>query len=186
MVPVPPDEAAFVAVVTTALDTTREQVTQAFNDLGISNPAVTSLAVGINPYNGSPAGQSQLYYQVAFSTAPAAMKDIAKKLDALAAALPSGILSMQFTGSLNASQAAVDAVHRTLLPDLIADARASAQTLAAAGGLKLGGILGLTEYQYGSAGQAAYLLSFGPGQSSSSGSPATQYTFSATVKFAVQ
>jgi hypothetical protein len=41
-----PDEADFVAVVSTSLDTTQEQVTQAFHDAGIQNLTVTGVAAG--------------------------------------------------------------------------------------------------------------------------------------------
>src|SRR5206468_2211278 len=43
-----PDQAEFTAVFTTALDTTQQQVTQSLNDLGVSNPVVTAVAIASN------------------------------------------------------------------------------------------------------------------------------------------
>jgi hypothetical protein len=51
----------------------------------------------------------------------------AKKLDAMRG---SGILSLQYSATLSASQAAVDAAHQTTLPLLLQDARSKAQALA--------------------------------------------------------
>ena len=75
-----PDQAEFTAVFTVALDTTQKQVTQALLDLGVSNPAVTSVAITSNSYSYPPVDSSQLYFQVTFSTAPAL------------AALPTGLM----------------------------------------------------------------------------------------------
>lgn len=186
---VAPDQAEFYAVITTALDITQQQVAQALNDAGVPNPVVTTVAIASNTYSYPPTNTSQLYFQVAFTTAPAAMKDIAKKLDALRAVPPAGFNTVQYGAALTVSQAAIDAAHQTALPLLIAEARTKAQALASAAGLKLGAITGISEYGYGAGypiggvGIASAVLG---SISSSSLSTGNQYTFNATLKFAVQ
>ena len=116
------------------------------------------------------------------------MKDIAKKLDAFRAAPPAGFTTVQYVAALTTSQAAIDAAHQTALPLMIAEARTKAQALASAAGVKLGPILGISEFSYGAGAPAGYFLSsavLGTITSSTS-STGSQYSFSATVKFAVQ
>src|SRR5437763_176948 len=110
---VPPDQAEFTAVFTVALDTTQQQVTQSLNDLGVSNPVVTTVAIASNTYSYPPSDTSQLYFQVTFTSAPAAMKEIAKKLDAFRSAPPAGFTTVQYGAVLTTSQAAIDAAHQT-------------------------------------------------------------------------
>lgn len=94
---------------------------------------------------------------------------------------------MQYTAALNASQATVDAARQTLLPQLFADAQKKAQSIAAAAGLKLGGIKSVSEsfYSYGSYSSWVGTSSFANGFSSGSSSSGTQYTFSAMIAFGV-
>ena len=69
------------------------------------------------------------------------MKDIAKKLDAFRANAAGGLYQpSNIAAALTTSQAAVDAAHQTALPLMLADARAKAQALASAAGVKLGAI----------------------------------------------
>jgi uncharacterized protein YggE len=184
-----PDQAEFNAVLTTALDTTQQQVTQALNDLGVPNPVVTAVAIASNTYSYPPSDTSQLYFQVTFTTTPAAMKDVAKKLDAFRSTPPAGFTSVQYGAALTTSQAAIDAAHQTALPLMIAEARTKAQALASAAGLKVGGIVGISEYgsgvgyPVGGFGIASAVLGIISSSSSSTGS---SFAFSATVKFAVQ
>jgi hypothetical protein len=187
-----PDEADFVVSVSTSLDTTQDQMTQVFHDAGIQNLTVTGVGAGLNGIF-NPARNpiaSQLFYQITFTTSPAALTGYTKKLDAMNANLPSALTSLQYSATLNASQTAEDAVHLTTLPQLLQDARSKAQTLATAAGLKVGAITGVTESSYGAAGGiglSAFLSVSGPiGSFSPSGGSGTQYTFYATVKFAVQ
>src|SRR5690242_17359121 len=56
---VPPDQAEFNAVFTTALDTTQQQVTQALNEIGVSNPVVAAVAITSNTYSYPPSDTSQ-------------------------------------------------------------------------------------------------------------------------------
>jgi len=184
-----PDQAEFYVVITAALDTTQQQVAQALNDIGVPNPVVTTVAIASNTYSYPPSDTSQLYFQVAFPTTPAAMKDIAKKLDALRSAPPAGFNTVQYGAALTVSQAALDAAHQTALPLLIAEARTKAQALASAAGLKLGAITGISEYGYGAgypAGGIGVASAVFGSITSSFVSTGTQYTFNATLKFAVQ
>jgi uncharacterized protein YggE len=188
-VTVAPDEADFTVMLTTSLDTTQSQVTQALQDLGASNPAVTVVVVAANSYAYPQTPDSQLNYMVTFTTAPAAMVTLSKKLDAFRASPPAGILGAQYTATLNAGSAAVAAAHDATLPKLLADAQARAGTLAAAAGLKVGAILGVSEFSsavYGYSAPAAYITTGVLSSSNTTGTGGTQFTFSATVKFAAQ
>ena len=185
---VQPDQAEFSAVVTASLDTTQQQVAQIFRDLGVSNPAVVNVAAGANGYyscypNPNEPVRSQFFYQVSFTTSPDAVKDLAKKLDALRGALPEGLASIQYAAALTASSAALESARRTLLPQLIAEARAKAQSLAETAGIRLGAVVGLSENSYGYGSPVGASLLSGSFSNSSSG---TQYTFYAMVKFATQ
>ncbi len=182
---VAPDQAEFAAVAAVSLDTTQQQVVAALQDLGVSNPVVTATAVGMNSYSYPPPDASQLLFQVAFTAAPSALKDLSKKLDAFRAKLPDGFVSFQYAAALTASQAALDAARQSLLPQLLADARARAQTLAGAAGIRLGPVTGVSEssYSIGGVGAPAYLVS-GAVFTSSSSSTNTQYTYFVGVKFA--
>jgi hypothetical protein len=183
-----PDEADFIVVVSTTLDTSQQQVQQIFQDAGVQNLTVSGVAAGPNNSAYPPPADSQLFYQIAFITAPAAIKDFAKKLDAMRATLPNGLASLQFSASLNASQTAVEAAHQTALPQLLQDARTKSQALASAAGLKLGAITGITESNYGAT--PAYIGQWfsvaGFISSAPNATAGTQYTFYASVKFAVQ
>lgn len=186
-----PDEADFVVAAATTLDTTLQQLTQVFHDAGIQNLQVANVAAGVNGNSYPPVVDSQLFYQISFTTAPAAMKDFAKKLDTLRGSLPSGITAMQYAAALNASQSAVDAAHQAALPQLLQDARSKAQALATAAGLKVGAITGVTESNYGAVGVLANQwfnvgIAIGSFISSGNNTAGTQYTFHASVKFAAQ
>ena len=140
----------------------------------------------------APAGKFA-YYRVAYATAgKRRMQTFANYSDAKAAAerIVRELANGSQAAALNASQAAVDAAHQTALPQLLQDARTKAQALATATGLKLGGITGVTEANYGAVGGISipYAVITGTISSfSSSGTTAsTQYTFYATVRFAVQ
>src|ERR1044071_7594615 len=83
-----PDQAEFTAVVAVSLDTTQQQVAQAFRDMGVGNPSVVNSAAGTLAYSYPPLTDSQFFYQVSFTTSPDGVKDLAKKLDAFRSALP--------------------------------------------------------------------------------------------------
>jgi len=185
-----PDEADFAVVAAAGLDVTPQQVTQVFLDAGIASLSLTGTAL-VQAYDYStnpPATRTQVLYQFAFTVPAPGLKDATNKLEGLRASPPSSLMSMQYTASLNASQATVDAMRLTLLPQLLADAQKKAQTLAAAAGLKLGAVKGVTESFYGSGSSVASWIGtsqFVGGFSSSSSGTGTQYTFYASVNFTV-
>jgi uncharacterized protein YggE len=163
---VQPDQAEFGAVVAASLDTTQQQVAQLFRDLGVSNPVVINVAAGVNSYsccypNPDEPVRSQFFYQISFTTPPDAVKELAKKLDAFRAALPEGVPMMQYAATFSASSAAVENARRTLLPQLIAEACAKAQSLAETAGVKLGAVVGLSENAYGYGAPAGSYLTSG-------------------------
>lgn len=187
-VTVVPDQAEFSVVVTAALDTTAAQVLQAFQDLGIPNPQVSGVVVAASGYPQPPAAESQVYYMVTFITAPSALIDVSKKLDAFRAGPPAGFAALQYSAGLTASTAALTAAHDATLPKLLDDARIRAQTLAAASGLKVGAIGGIADYTYAAPGYylSSALLAAGATSTSNSNVTGTQYSFSVGVRFSAQ
>jgi uncharacterized protein YggE len=184
-----PDQAEFVTVVTTGLDAAQSDVIQAFRKIGIQNLTVVAVAAGPNTNVYPQPDSSQLYYGISFTVAPDALKDFSKRLDSLKAAPSDPITTVQFSAVLTASPAAVQSAHQAVLPQLLSDARTQAQALAAAAGLKVGAIQGLSESSYSSPGISynffiPSVLSSSFSQGASSGN--TQQTFYASVKFAVQ
>jgi len=185
-----PDQAEFLVVATAGLDATQGDVTEALRKVGIQNLTVVGVAAGPNNSAYPPPPASQVSYAISFTVAPGNLKDFARRLDAMKAEPPDPITSIQYAASLTASPAAVEAAHQTALPLLVSDARAKAQALAQAAGLKVGGIQGLSESSYGAPGFASgYFLQsawFSVPNTNGSGWGSTQYTFYASVKFAVQ
>jgi uncharacterized protein YggE len=186
-VAVTPDEGDFTVVVTTALNTTQQQIIGVFQEAGVQNLNVVGQAAGTNTSTYPPSNDSQLYYQITFTVAPPALPEYARKLDALRAKLPGTITGLQYAATLNASQAAVETAHQAVLPQLMADARAKAQLLATAAGLKLGAIQGVSESSYGASGPSGtwYNLPTYAFISTTPSSGGTQTTFFATVTFSV-
>jgi hypothetical protein len=184
------DEAAFAVIAGAGLDTTAQQVTQIFLDAGITNLSATGAGLGqtFDYTRNPPPMQTAVFYQFAFTVPAAGLKDATKKLEALRISPPALLESMQYTAALNASQATVDATRQTLLPQLFADAQKKAQTIAAAAGLKLGAIKGVSESVYSNGGGYFNWIgtsSFLGGFTSASNGTGTQYTFSAAIIFGV-
>ena len=155
------DEADFSIVAGAALDTTQQQITQIFLDAGISGLTLSGTSLGQN-YDYStnpPTTQTQVVYQFTFSVPAAGLKDAAKIMETLRTKPPALLKGFQYSASLNASQATVDAMRQTLLPQLLADAQKKAQTLAAAAGLKLGAVKGVSDSYYASGYSVANWIS---------------------------
>lgn len=195
-VPVTADEADFTIVAATGLDTTADQVVQVFQTAGLQNLSVTASGIGqsYDYSSGQQQVQAQAVYQLSFIVPAPNMKDAAKKLEGLRTSLPDTLKSLQYSAFANASQAAVDAAHQTVLPLLLADAQKKGQALATAAGIKLGAIKGVNESAYGGGigvGAIGGVISstnflIGTvGTTSSAGGGGTQYTFYASVTFAV-
>jgi hypothetical protein len=184
------DEADFSVVAAAGLDATQQQVAQIFLDAGITGLSLSGTSLGQSyDYSTNPASaQTQVFYQFTFSVPAAGLKDAAKIMETLRLKPPALLKNFQYSAALNASQATVDAMRQTLLPQLLADAQKKAQTLAAAAGLKLGGVKGVSESYYASGYSYASWISssqYVSGVSSSSGGSGTQYIFGANVTFGV-
>ena len=190
------DEADFSIVAGAGLGTTQQQVAQIFLDAGVSSLSNSGTALSQN-YDYStnpPTTQTLVLYQFTFSVPAAGLQDAAKIMEALRTSPPALLKSFQYSAALNASQATVDAMRQTLLPQLFADAQKKAQTLAAAAGLKLGGVRGVSESFYASGYTGvSYINSStfsttGTVTSTSgatSGGSGTQYTFYANVTYSL-
>ena len=114
-----------------------------------------------------PSAAGRLSYQLSFTVSAAAFKEYAKRLDTLRNGNSGTITTLQYSGALNASQSVVDAAHQTILSQLVSDARARAQALALASGLRVGAVQSISESGY------------------ANGSVNTQYTFYISVSFSV-
>jgi uncharacterized protein YggE len=185
------DEADFSIVAAASLDTTQQQIAQIFLDAGITGLSLSGTSIGQNyDYSSiSAINQTQVLYQFTFSVPAAGLKDAAKIMETVRLKPPALLKSFQYSAALNASQATIDAMRQTLLPQLLADAQKKAQNLAAAAGLKLGGVKGVSDsycanpYSYSSLiGLSQYLGGF---SSSSAAGSGTQFIFSANVAFNV-
>jgi hypothetical protein len=184
-----PDQADFTVVVSATLETTQQQVTQVFADSGFPAAAVVGVAAGQNSYTYPPTDNSQMLYQITFTSAPSAIATLSKKLDAMRANLPAGLTNIQYAAGLNASPAAVDAARAAVLPQLLAEAKSKGQSLAAVASLTLGPIQGVSESSYAAYGYSSSFLVggvVGSSSGSSTNSNGTVYTFYLNVKFATQ
>jgi hypothetical protein len=185
-----PDQADFTVVAGATLDTTQQQVTQIFTDAGFPSPAVVGVAVGQNSYTYPPPSDSQIFYQITFTAAPSAIATLSGKLDAMRTNLPQGVTVIQFGATLDASPAAVSAARGAVLPQLLAEAKSKAQSLAAVASLTLGAVQGVSESSYAAYGLSSSSLVASVAGSSASGSSGnssgTVYTFYLNVKFAAQ
>ena len=181
-----PDEAAFVLTVTTTLDLSQQQVMDALANAGI--PAGDLAALGTAPDYSYPQlpPTTGLAYGFTFTVPIARMKTTLQQLTALRRNPPEGFLSVAFSASAGASQAAIEQAHQRVIPQLIAEARKKAEFLASAAGLKLGGVQALSEGGYGAYGLpvAGSFSGFLLGVPSSGGG--VQATFSVSVKFGAQ
>ena len=184
------DQADFSIVAGTSIGTTQQQIAQIFLDAGISNlsNAGTALSQNYDYSTNPPTIQTLVLYQFNFSVPAGGLKDAAKIMETLRSAPPDLLKTFQYAASLNASQATVDAMRQTLLPQLFADAQKKAQTLAAAAGLELGGVKGVSEsfYATGYSGVSWIGTSqYGNTVSSSTTGSGTQYTFYANVSYSL-
>jgi uncharacterized protein YggE len=183
------DQADFSVVAGASLDTTQQQIVQAFSDAGITNLSLygTTLSQNYDYSTNPPAIQTQILFQFTFSVPPSGLVAAAKIMEGLRTKPPDLLKSMQYTAALNASQATVDAMRQTLLPQLFADAQKKAQTLAAAAGLKLGAIKGVSETVYANGSSNSWIgtTAYGGTFSSTNSTAGTQYSFSAYVTFGV-
>jgi hypothetical protein len=155
---------------------------------GLPNPTV--VATGLGQDNSTyPPGAAQILYSATVAIPAGSAMDTAKSLEALRTHLPAALQSLQYAVAFNPSQTTVDAMRQVVMPQLLDDSRKQAQTLAAAAGVKLGGIRAIGD----SAGVYALTTPtavFRAGDFSQSLIPSfslpssTQYTYSLNVVFA--
>ena len=186
------DQADFSLIVAVPLGTAQDAVVQVLQDAGFANvtSSGTSLTQNYDYSTNPPATQTLLVYQFNLSVPAGEFGSTAKAAEALRTKLPAPLQSFQYAAGLNASPATVDAMRQTLLPQLFAEAQKRAQTLAAAAGLKLGAIKGVSESYYSSGNNyLSYVGSSLTGvpqvSSSTTGGSGTQYTFYASISFGV-
>src|SRR5664279_1124206 len=112
------DEADFSIIAGASLGTTQQQITQIFLDAGVSNltNSGTALSQNYDYSTNPPTVQTLVVYQYGFSVPAAGLKDAAKIMETLRTSPPDLLKSFQYSASLNASQATVDAMRLTLLP----------------------------------------------------------------------
>lgn len=184
------DQADFSIVAGGSLDTTQQQMAKIFQDAGISNLTLSGTALGQSYVyaKNPPTVQTQILYQFTFSVPAAGMKDTVAILEAVRTKPPDLLKSFQYSASLDASQASVDAMRLTILPQLFADAQKKAQTLVSAAGLKLGGVKGVSESSYSNGNSGVSWIgtsTISNSFSSTNGNSGTQYTFNAYVTYSV-
>jgi hypothetical protein len=130
------DEAAFAISAAASLDATQQQVKEALENAGLPNPTV--VATGL-------AGAGQMLYSATVTIPAASAIDTAKSLEVLRAHLTAPLQGFQYSVSFNPSQAAVEAMRKVVLPQMMDDARKLGQSLAAATGVKLGAIRSISD-----------------------------------------
>jgi hypothetical protein len=181
------DEAVFTVVVSTGLDVTADQATQALQSAGLQNLTVSGVGLG-QPYSYPEPSAAQTYYQFTFTMPASNLKDAAKKLEAIRTAPPEIIASLQYAATVNASAATLEAARQTVLPQLLAEAQKKAQFLAASANVKLGAIKGVNESSYGTYAFLGSWISTPAAMytnSSTNNSTGMQYTLYASVTFGV-
>ena len=177
------DEAAFTIVTGGSLDSTQQQVKQVLQEAGLPNPTVVTTGLGAD-YSSAP-GAARVSYLATVTIPAGSARDAVKSIEALRTHLPVPLMSFQYSVAFQASQATRDAARQAALPQLVADAQKQAQSLAAAAGVKLGGIRSISDsaggvYAFAGVirnGDFSGLLAVPPASSA-------QYTFSVNVIFA--
>ncbi len=147
------DEATFTIAVAAGLDSTQQQVKQALQNAGLPNPTVVATGLGqvTSEWFATPV---QVLYSATATIAAGSAIDTAKNLESLRTSPPDPLQSLQYSVTFNPSQAKIEAMRQTLLPQLVDDSRKLAQSLASAAGVKLGVIRSISD----SAGAVGVLL----------------------------
>ena len=143
-VTIPADEAAFTIVAAGSLDSTPQQVKEALQNAGLPNPTVVAIGLGQDS-SRYPPGAAQVFYSATVTIAAGSAIDTANRLEALRTHLPAPLQNLQYSVAFNASQAKVDAMRQTVLPQLMDESRKLAQSLASAAGVKLGAVRAVSD-----------------------------------------
>jgi hypothetical protein len=138
------DEAAFTVAVAATLDSTQQQVKQALQNVGLPNPTVVATGLGQDS-STYPPGAAQMLYSATVAIAAGSAIDTSKNLESLRTHLPDPLRSLQYSVAFSPSQATVEAMRQVVLPQLLDESRKSAQSLAAAAGVKLGAIRSISD-----------------------------------------
>ena len=138
------DEAAFTISVAATLDSTQAQVKQALQNAGLPNPTVVATGLG-QDNSTNPPGGAQILYSATVTIAAGSVMDAAKGLETLRTHLQAPLQNLQYSVAVNPSQATVDAMRQTVMPQLLDDSRNLAQSLAAATGVKVGAIRSISD-----------------------------------------
>ena len=149
------DEATFTITVAAGLDATQQQVKQALQNAGLPNPTVVATGLGqaTSQWFATPV---QMLYSATASIAAGSAIDTAKNLESLRTSPPDPLQSLQYSVTFNPSQAKIDAMSQTLIPQLMNDSRRLAQSLASAAGVKLGAVRSISD----SPGAAGAVLAY--------------------------
>jgi hypothetical protein len=138
------DEAAFTISVAATLDSTQAQVKQALQNAGLPNPTVVATGLGQDT-SVYPPGAAQILYSATVTIAAGSVMDAARGLETLRTHLQAPLQNLQYSVAVNPSQATVDAMRQTVMPQLLDDSRNLAQSLAAANGVKVGAIRSISD-----------------------------------------
>ena len=136
---IPADEASFNLTVTAKLDSTAKQVKEALQSTGAPNPTVVATGLGQTPIRVLDTAADVLY-SATFTLPAASAAGVAKALADLSTHPPAPLTSMQLSVTYRAGDARVEALRRTLLPEMRDEAQKTAEGLAAASGVRLGAL----------------------------------------------
>jgi hypothetical protein len=183
------DEAAFTILAAASLDSTPQQVKQALQNAGLPNPTVVAIGLGQDS-SRLPPNPAQMLYSATDTIAAGSAIDTANRLEALRTHLQTPLQSLQYSVAFNASQAKVDAMRQTVLPQLMDESRKLAQSLAVAAGIKLGAVRSISDsggggvYAYIGVARSGDFSSLLLGYPSALVPSGSQYTFYLNVVFA--
>jgi len=141
-----PDEAVFAVAVTTGVGASVEQVVALLQETGVT--ARDLLAIGSAPEYYGPSGPtpaSRVTHQFGFVVPYSRMKETADKLDAARKNAAANDGELQYSLTVSASEKAFEEARQRLLPELVAEARKSAEALGAAADMTVGSILSVSE-----------------------------------------
>ena len=135
---IPADEASFNVTVTAALESTAKQVKEALQNAGAPNPTVVATSIGVPSRFPISVGGPQLVYSATFTLPAASAAEVAKGLLDLSTHLREPLSFLQLNVTYAPSEARLEQVRQTVLPQLRDEALKAAQAIAAAAGVKLG------------------------------------------------
>lgn len=176
-----PDSAVFTVDVTSASGTTVDQAVAWIKDTGIT--ATNLVGAGTTQdYQPVPPGAPpslRMVHEFQITVPYARVKEMSDKLRAATTVVADAGGSLSYGLNLSASDDALQLARQRILPDLIAELKRRADTLAGAAGLQVGSIQSISDNSYisGMVAYSRFVLS-----SSSSG---LQATFQVSAKFGV-